>query len=52
MGHKTEKSRKLRQQNPARNSCQWSLAIENYLAHSEAKRQTMRASSLNKGAAQ
>lgn len=52
MGHKTEKSRKLRQQNPAHNSCQWSLAIENYLAQSETKRQTMRVPSPIMGVAQ
>jgi very-short-patch-repair endonuclease len=52
MRHKTEKSQKLRQQNLARNSCQWSLANKNYLAQSETKRQTMLVPSPIMGAAQ
>jgi len=52
MGRKTEKSRTLLAQDPAHNSCQWSLAIENYLAQSEIKRQTMLVPSPIMGAAQ
>lgn len=52
MGHKTEKSRTLLAQDPARNSCQWPLAIENYLAQRETNRQTMLALPQIRGAAQ
>lgn len=40
MRHINKKSWKLRQQNPAHNSCQWNLAYQSNLAQSKAKRQT------------
>ncbi len=52
MGHKTEKNQKLRQQFPAQNSCQCTLANEDYLTQSETKRQTMLVPSPIMGAAQ